>query len=142
MYLGVIIVFSEITTDLDLLKVKDFIKKTNCKVCLVNNGTNKEVQLEINELEHLYNNVLTLNIKKSKNINTVVKLGTRLLNSIFDFSLIVFLDSTDAIKLDHLFEKLTNIKTDKEKYTPISTRSKREIFSQVFSIKELYSKII
>mgnify|MGYP000285755241 CR=1 FL=1 len=142
MYLGVIIVFSEITTDLDLLKIKDFIKKTNCKVCLVNNGANKEVKIEINELEHLYNNVLTLNIKRIKNLNAVVKMGTRLLNSIFDFSLIVFLDSIDANNLDELIQKLKNIKTHKEKYTPISTRSKREIFSQVYSIKELYSKII
>lgn len=138
---GVIIVFSKNTTNLNLPKILDFIDKYKCKICLVNNSNDEKILQELRKIEFERKNIFLLNLRKPKKIKTVVKLATRLLNSSFEFSFIVFLESNDLKKLDKLDQKLIKITKDRGGYKSFSNRSKRDIFSHVFSINDVIGSL-
>jgi hypothetical protein len=135
---GVIIIFSNFEKEIANYDKQNLLSISTNKVCFVNNASKDNT---LNILENLkfesQNNIQILDIKQDKGLKYALKAGARLLLSESEFDFIVYLKSSTLEYLEVLEEYLTNFQEKKQDYNSLSSRSKRNVLNDVFSIDEL-----
>tara|TARA_B110000902_G_C14244283_1_gene563660 strand:- start:1180 stop:1617 length:438 start_codon:yes stop_codon:yes gene_type:complete len=135
---GVIIIFSNFEKEIANFDKQNLLSISTNKVCFVNNASKDNT---LNILENLkfesQNNIQILDIKQDKGLKYALKAGARLLLSESEFDFIVYLKSSTLEYLEVLEEYLTNFQEKKQDYNSFSSRSKRNVLNDVFSIDEL-----
>jgi hypothetical protein len=135
---GVIIIFSNFEKEIANFDKQNLLSISTNKVCFVNNASKDNT---LNILENLkfesQNNIQILDIKQDKGLKYALKAGARLLLSESEFDFIVYLKSSTLEYLEVLEEYLTNFQEKKQDYNSLSSRSKRNVLNDVFSIDEL-----
>jgi len=135
---GVIIIFSNFEKEIANFDKQNLLSISTNKVCFVNNASKDNT---LNILENLkfesQNNIQILDIKQDKGLKYALKAGARLLLSESEFDFIVYLKSSTLEYLEVLEEYLTNFQEKKQYYNSFSSRSKRNVLNDVFSIDEL-----
>lgn len=135
---GVIIIFSNFEKEIANFDKQNLLSISTNKVCFVNNASKDNT---LNILKNLkfesQNNIQILDIKQDKGLKYALKAGARLLLSESEFDFIVYLKSSTLEYLEVLEEYLTNFQEKKQDYNSLSSRSKRNVLNDVFSIDEL-----
>jgi hypothetical protein len=135
---GVIIIFSNFEKEIANFNKQNLLSISTNKVCFVNNASKDNT---LNILKNLkfesQNNIQILDIKQDKGLKYALKAGARLLLSESEFDFIVYLKSSTLEYLEVLEEYLTNFQEKKQDYNSLSSRSKRNVLNDVFSIDEL-----
>jgi hypothetical protein len=135
---GVIIIFSNFEKEIANFNKQNLLSISTNKVCFVNNASKDNT---LNILKNLkfesQNNIQILDIKQDKGLKYALKAGARLLLSESEFDFIVYLKSSTLEYLGVLEEYLTNFQEKKQDYNSLSSRSKRNVLNDVFSIDEL-----
>jgi hypothetical protein len=135
---GVIIIFSNFEKEIANYDKQNLLSISTNKVCFVNNASKDNT---LNILKNLkfesQNNIQILDIKQDKGLKYALKAGARLLLSESEFDFIVYLKSSTLEYLEVLEEYLTNFQEKKQDYNSLSSRSKRNVLNDVFSIDEL-----
>jgi hypothetical protein len=135
---GVIIIFSNFEKEIANYDKQNLLRISTNKICFVNNASKDNT---LNILKNLkfesQNNIQILDIKQDKGLKYALKAGARLLLSESEFDFIVYLKSSTLEYLEVLEEYLTNFQEKKQDYNSLSSRSKRNVLNDVFSIDEL-----
>jgi hypothetical protein len=135
---GVIIIFSNFEKEIANYDKQNLLRISTNKICFVNNASKDNT---LNILKNLkfesQNNIQILDIKQDKGLKYALKAGARLLLSESEFDFIVYLKSSTLQYLEVLEEYLTNFQEKKQDYNSLSSRSKRNVLNDVFSIDEL-----
>jgi hypothetical protein len=135
---GVIIIFSNFEKEIANYDKQNLLRISTNKICFVNNASKDNT---LNILKNLkfesQNNIQILDIKQDKGLKYALKAGARLLLSESEFDFIVYLKSSTLEYLGVLEEYLTNFQEKKQDYNSLSSRSKRNVLNDVFSIDEL-----
>lgn len=135
---GVIIIFSDFEKEIANFDKQNLLSIGTNKVCFVNNGSKDNTLNILNNLKfESQNNIMILDIKQDRGLKYALKAGARLLLSESEFDFIVYLKSSMLEYLEVLEEYLINFKEKKEEYNSLSSRSKRNVLNNVFSIDEL-----
>jgi len=138
---GLIIIFSNNENEINDFNKKYLSNINTNKICFVNNASKDNTLSLLNDIQFKSKkNISILDIKHDKGLKSAIKSGARLLLSESEFDFIVYLKSNMLESLSDLTDYITDFQENKQDYTSLPTRSKRNVLNDVFSINELLKK--
>ena len=137
---GIIIVFSNDEKNIEVDKVVSFLNENPYKVCLVDNASSDNTINLLRRIQmksSMKTNISMLENKHNKGVKNAVKAGARLLLSEAEFDHIIYLESNIIGFLKYIKDYFMQLNLERETFTPVPTRSERNVLRNVFPYTEL-----